>query len=199
MQTQERPIISSPSLRLWTVEEYYYMAEAGILGKDESVELIAGQIIKKMSPQKTPHATALTLTRLLLEKKLGEKVLVRTQLSITLSDISEPEPDIAVVMPDVLRYLEHHPTAQEIYLLIEIADTPGKIDREIKAQEYSRMGIQDYWVLDIKKRQLHIFREPSLKGYQNKTILKEDSKISPLQFPDLSICIQEILPPTMSS
>ncbi|WP_204104150.1 MULTISPECIES: Uma2 family endonuclease [Spirulina sp. CCY15215] len=196
-QTREKIIDKSSLLRLWTVEEYHYMAEVGILGIDESVELVAGQIIKKMSPQKTPHATALTLTRLLLEERLGKQVLVRTQLPITLSNYSEPEPDVAVVMPDVLRYLEHHPCVSEIYLIIEIADTTSKTDREIKTREYGKVGIKDYWVLDINKRCLHIFQDPTSHGYQNEIILEEDGQISPLQFPDLSITVRDLLPPVI--
>lgn len=96
MQTAETPL----EVRLWTVAEYHRMAEVGILEPDEPVELIAGQIIKKMSPQGTPHATVITLTRLLLENLLGKQVLVRTQLPITLNNFSEPEVNTAEVGTD---------------------------------------------------------------------------------------------------
>lgn len=195
MQTIEQKIETSLPLRLWTVEEYHRMAETGILAAEERVELVAGQIIRKMSPQKTPHATAITLTRLLLEDSLGKQVLVRTQLPVTLSDRSEPEPDVAVVMADALRYLAHHPAPSEIYLIIEVADTTLKTDCDLKAKDYAHSGIKEYWVLALKKRQLHVFREPTPEGYQSKMILGEDSIISPLQFPDLSIQVRDMLPP----
>lgn len=186
------------SLRLWTVEEYHRMAEMGILAPEERVELIAGQIVKKMSPQGTPHATAITLIRLLLEDELGKKVLVRTQLPVTLSDRSEPEPDVAVVRPDALRYLDHHPAPSEIYLLIEVADTTLKMDCGLKANDYAKSGIKDYWVLDLKKRQLRVFREPTQQGYQSQVILGEEATISPLEFPSLSISVAQMLPPRIS-
>jgi Uma2 family endonuclease len=189
---------SSTQMRLWTVAEYHRMAEVGIIDPDERVELVAGRIIKKMSPQRTPHATALTLTRLLLENRLGEQALVRTQLPITLSQNSEPEPDVAVVMPDVLRYFPHHPTPVEIYLLIEVADSTLKTDCNLKAIDYARSGIQDYWVLDVNKRELRVFREPTSVGYQSQVILAETARVSPLQFPDLSLVVQQMLPPASS-
>lgn len=185
--------------RLWTVDEYYRMAEVGILQPDERVELVAGQLITKMSPQGTPHATAIRLTRRLLDDCLGEQVLIQTQLPIRLNNHSEPEPDVAVVMPDELRYADHHPMPSEIYFLIEVADTTLKGDCNLKAREYAKSEIADYWVLDVNNRQLHVFREPTQNGYQSEVILEGNGMISPLQFPDLIIAISEMLPPVSSS
>lgn len=191
MQTEQ-----NTALRLWTVAEYHRMVETGILASDEPVELVAGRVIR-MSPQKTPHATAVTLTRLLLEDSLGKQVLVRSQLPVTLGDRSEPEPDVAVVMADALRYLDHHPIPSEIYLIIEIADTTIKRDCNLKALDYAQSGVTDYWVLDLNQRQLHVFREPSPSGYQKRDLLQEAGRISPLHI-DLVIQVQEMLPPLPS-
>ena len=191
MQTTEQ----NTSLRLWTVAEYHRMVETGILAPDEPVELVAGQVIR-MSPQKFLHATAVTLTRLLLEDSLRKQVLVRSQLPVTLSDRSEPEPDVAVVMADVLRYLDHHPTPSEIYLIIEIADTI-KTDCNLKAKVYAQSGVKDSWVLDLNQRQLHVFREPSQSGYLQKDFLQEADRILPLHL-DLSIQVRDMLPPLPS-
>lgn len=181
--------------RLWTVAEYYRMAEVGILHPDERVELIEGQIITKMSPQGTAHASAITRTEKLLENRLEAKVLVRTQLPIRLNDRSEPEPDIAVVIGDAERYDDYHPTASEVYLIVEIADTTVKSDCEAKAKSYAKSGIADYWVVNVNNRQLHVFREPAPDGYQSEVILLENSTISPLAFPSVSLTISEMLRP----
>lgn len=197
MQTTDTNLETTLPLRLWTVEEYHRLAEFGILTPDEKVELIAGQIIRKMSPQNTPHATSLTLTRLLIEDLLGKQILVRTQLPVTLNDYSEPEPDIAVVTGDALTYVANHPTPADIHLLIEIADTTLKTDTGIKAKEYAKSGIKDYWVLDLKNRQLLVFRQPTEADYQNKQTLPENASISPLQFPQIPLQIQQMLPPNL--
>lgn len=186
---------SEISLRMWTVEEYHRMAEVGILGADEPVELVAGQIIRKMSPQGTTHATAIRIIRRLLEQSLGESALVQTQLPIRLNDFSEPEPDICLVKGDELRYMDHHPTPAEVYLIVEVADTTLKKDCELKALDYSTSGIKDYWVLEVNRRQLYVFREATSEGYRSKIVLKETEKVSPLEFPNLSIRVDQMLPP----
>ncbi|MCM0592638.1 MAG: Uma2 family endonuclease [Gloeotrichia echinulata HAB0833] len=180
-------------LRLWTVDEYHRMAEAGIFGGDERVELLAGKIIW-MSAKGTAHRSAVARTDRLLQNSLRNLALICVQDPVKLNERSEPEPDIAVVKVDPLDYADHHPTPGEIYLIIEVADSSLKVDCETKAQAYSQAGIRDYWVLDVVNRQLHIFREPTEDGYQNEMILGENGTISPLQFPDLQIAIFDMLP-----
>ncbi|MGK7903577.1 MAG: Uma2 family endonuclease [Hormoscilla sp.] len=150
-------------IRRLTVEEYHRLGEMGIIAPDEKVELIEGQIIKK-SAKKTSHSAAVARINILLQKHLGEQVLVRLQDPVRLDDYSEPEPDIAVVIPDPLYYEDHHPTPHEVYLIIEVADTTIRSDRELKAKVSAKSGIADYWVLDVNNRQLYVFREPSHKG-----------------------------------
>lgn len=182
-------------LRLWTVVEYHRMAELGLLEPTEKVELIAGQIIRKMAPKRTGHAVTLTLIYRLFNRLLGDEVLIRPQLPISLSDRSEPEPDIALVIAGELRYLDHHPRPEEIYLIIEIADTTLRIDTGLKAQSYAEAGITDYWVLDLKNKQLRICRKPQATGYQSILTLPITAQISPLQFPEINISIADLLPP----
>lgn len=185
-------------LRLWTVEEYHRMAEAGIFGAEERVELLEGNIIWK-SPKGTAHRSAVGRTNYLLKNRLGNRAWISIQDPITLNERSEPEPDIAVVKLDPLDYADHHPTPPEVYLVIEVADSSLKLDCKTKAKAYSKAGIKDYWVLDVVSRQLHVFREPTQDGYQSEVVLSEDATISPLDFPDLSIAILEMLPPVSKS
>ncbi|MBD2514152.1 Uma2 family endonuclease [Nostoc sp. FACHB-973] len=185
-------------LRLWTVEEYHRMAEAGIFGADERVELLEGKIIW-MIAKGTAHRSAVGRTDYLLKNRLGNRAWVSIQDPVRLNERSEPEPDIAVVKIDPLDYADHHPTPTEIYLIIEVADSSLKLDCETKAKAYSQAGIRDYWVLDVVSRQLRVFREPTQDGYQSEVILVEDATISPLEFPDLSIVVLEMLPPISGS
>jgi Uma2 family endonuclease len=147
-----------------------------------------------MKTQGTDYATAITLTQKLLEKLLGDRVLVRVQLPIQLEN-SLAKPAIAVVMPGVLRYADRHPIASEIYLLIEIADNTLTNDCEIQGKMYARSTIEDYWVLDINGRQLHVFREPSDDGYVSQMILSEDSTVALSAFSSCTFCIREMLQP----
>ncbi|TBR61667.1 Uma2 family endonuclease [Mastigocladus laminosus UU774] len=182
------------NLRLWTVQEYHRMAETGILGEDERVELLEGKIIW-MSAKGTAHCSAVGRTYKLLEKLLGNQAWISIQDPIALNQRSEPEPDIAVVKIDSLDYADHHPTPNEVYLIIEVADTSLKFDCETKGKAYAQAGITDYWVLDVLNRQLYVLREPNEDGYQSQVILAEDGTISLKQFPNVQIRILEMLPP----
>ncbi|NJL90929.1 MAG: Uma2 family endonuclease [Coleofasciculaceae cyanobacterium SM2_1_6] len=183
-------------LRLWTVAEYHRMVALGLLEPTEKVELIAGQIIRKMSPQKTAHSTAIRIMQSLLLKLIADRAFVQIQLPVHLNNSSEPEPDLALVMAGELRYLDHHPRPEEIYLIVEVADTTLRIDTGLKAQSYAEAGIADYWVLDLKNRQLRVCRKPLATGYQTILTLPIAAQISPLQFPEISINIADLLPPT---
>jgi Uma2 family endonuclease len=160
----------------------------------ERVELLEGKIIR-MSAKGTAHRCAVGKTDYLFKNALKNRAWVSVQDPITLNNKSEPEPDISVVKIDPLDYADHHPTPSEVYLIIEVADSSLKFDCETKGKAYSEAGISDYWVLDVVKRQLYVFREPTPQGYQNQIVLDADAMISPLEFPDFQIHIQQMLPP----
>jgi Uma2 family endonuclease len=181
-------------LRLWTVEEYHRMNEAGIFAPDERVELLEGRIIW-MIAKGTAHRSAVGRIDRLLQDCLKNQALICVQDPVKLNDRSEPEPDISVVKIDPLDYADHHPTPSEVYLIIEVADSSLKLDCETKAQAYSLAGIKDYWVLDVVKRELHIFRNPTQNGYESQVIIMETATVSPLEFPDLQIRLSDMLPP----
>jgi Uma2 family endonuclease len=186
---------SSFLLRPWAVDEYYQMAKTGILQPDEKVELIAGQIIRNMTPQGSFHAAAITRTNRLLNQPVQPRFLVRSQLPIQLDNRSEPEPDLALVKSDPLDYDDRHPKAEDVYLIIEIADSTLKTDLTLKKQVYAEAKIPDYWVLDLAKRQLYVYRQPTEEGYQQEQILSERQSIAPLFFPDFQVKIREMLRP----
>ena len=192
MQTTEAPF----TLRLWTVEEYHQMAEAGIFHPEERIELLAGKIIR-MIAKGTAHGSSVGRIDKLLQNRLGEQAWIRTEQPVVLDDSSEPEPDVAVVRIDPLDYADHHPRPSEVYLIIEVADSSLKYDRETKAKAYAKSGIAVFWVLDVNERQLHVFREPTQEGYQSEVIFSEEASVSPLQFLEEAIALQDILPPVI--
>jgi Uma2 family endonuclease len=185
----------SPSaVKHWTVDEYHRMAELGLFQSGERTELIAGQILL-MSPKGAPHVTALQLLGTILETELDGLALIRTQDPIHLDNFSEPEPDLVVVFGGVLDYADRHPQPQDIYLVVEVADLTLKYDCDTKDKIYAKAEIAEYWVLDVKGRQLHVFRDPIPVGYTSHTILRELANVSPVAFPAISISIQAMLPP----
>lgn len=181
-------------LKPWTVQDYHRISELGILDPNERTELIAGQITL-MAAKGTPHVTSLHLLANALRDQLGSTALIRTQDPIQLDDFSEPEPDLAILKGTVLDYAEHHPRPDQVYLVVEVADSTLKQDCEIKDKLYAQAGITEYWVLDLKNRQLHIFRNPTLTGYTSHLILTEPNQASPLAFPSFTLTLTSIFSP----
>jgi Uma2 family endonuclease len=186
------------TIRKWTVKEYHKLGEMRFFHPEERVELLSGNIIT-ISAKGTANTSATRRTANVLRDILENQVDVYYKSPIALDDNSEPEPDIALVRIDLFDYATHHPTPSEVYLIIEVADSSLTFDREIKAKAYARSGIADYWVLNVNNRQLHVFREPAVDGYQSELILGENGSISPLQFPTVNIAIPAMLPPIISN
>lgn len=179
-------------IRRLSVSDYYRLGATGIIDRDEAVELIDGQIFKK--PVKgSAHEAAITRSDRALRNVLDNRALLRFQSSVRLNDYSEPEPDIAIVRFDPLYYEAAHPQAKDVFLLIEVADSSLDRDIDFKANVYARANIEEYWVIDLVHRQLHIFRHPSNPGYQQHTILDRDRTISLLAFPDVTIAVRDLV------
>ena len=182
------------AIKRWSVKSYHRMSELDILDPNERTELIAGQITL-MAAKGTPHVTSLHLLANALREQIGNTALVRTQDPIQLDDFSEPEPDLVIVKGTVLEYAEQHPRPEHVYLVVELTDSTLKQDCEIKEKLYAQAGLIDYWVVNLKKRQLHIFRDPTPTGYTSHLILTEPNQASPLAFPNLIVILTSILPP----
>ncbi|OCR02540.1 hypothetical protein BCD67_01240 [Oscillatoriales cyanobacterium USR001] len=180
-------------LRLWTVDEYHQMIETGILNEDDRVELLEGQIIE-MSPQLPPHTATTHIASDYLRSLLAGRVTIRIQSPITLRPNSEPEPDIAVVRIDSDRYFDHHPTPDEIFLVIEVANTSLRKDRRQKVRAYANANIPEYWILDVYERQVYVFRNPGNEGYQEEIILNEEAIFSMVAFPEIEVSVGELFP-----
>lgn len=189
-------LLGSTNLKYWTVQDYHQMSELGILDPSERTELIAGQIVL-MTAKGTPHVIALQLLASHLQEQIGGIALIRTQDPIRLDNFSEPEPDLAIVKGTILDYAQQHPNPEDVYLVVEVADSTLKQDCEVKDKLYARSSIPEYWVVDIKNRQVQIFRNPTPTGYTSQLILTEVHSVSPLAFPEIVLSIESILPPVL--
>lgn len=175
----------------WSIDEYHRMIEAGLLD-ERRVELLGGDIVE-MAPEGEPHAYSSDEAGEYLMRLLGNRAKVRQAKPITLlQDNSEPEPDIAVVERLGREYLFHHPYPQNIYWLIEYADSSLKKDLEDKNRVYAAADVPEYWVIDLKKRELIVFKSPTPNGYQSQVFLKEGS-IYPQAFPELEIEVAKLI------
>lgn len=178
--------------RRFTVEEYHTMIETGILTEQDRVQLIEGAILQLPSISPT-HAAHVRNNASLLRSADSDRVGVRVQNPIQLPPGSEPEPDIALVEPRDDFYRDAHPTADDIYLLVEVADTSLELDRETKIPLYGRHGIPAVWLVDLEHRRLELYEEPVDGEY---TVIRRppaDREIRVPGFDDLSVTAGECL------
>lgn len=147
-----------------TVEDYYRMAEAGILGPDDRVELIEGEIID-MAPTGSLHAGEVDELASLLRAAVDERAILRIQGPVSLGRYSQPEPDILLLRPRADYYRSAHPAPADVLLLVEIAVTSLHYDREVKLPLYARHGVTEVWLLEAENRQLTRYRNPRDGAY----------------------------------
>ena len=150
-------------LRL-SIEQYHAIIQAGILTDDDSVELLEGWLVFKR-PKNPPHRVTTRLVRTALENILPAGWYVDSQEAITLSN-SEPEPDIVVVRGDTRQYLDRHPGAEDIALIIEVSDTTLQRDRTVKKGIYARAGISLYWIVNLVEEQVEMYSQPLVEVEQ---------------------------------
>lgn len=176
----------------FTVQDYRKMSESGILKKNDRVELIRGEIVER-SPIGTRHAAYVRRLNTLFSARLLGQAIVDIQNPVELDNTSEPQPDVALLQPRADFYILGHPQPRDILLIIEVADTTVRYDREVKIPLYAEDGIVEVWLVDINGQSLEVYREPTPGGYQNVRQLGRGASLSLLAFPDVTIAVNEIL------
>jgi Uma2 family endonuclease len=187
------PVVSSEvTLRRITVDEYNRMIEAGIIREDEKVELLDGQLVA-VTPQGWPHARVLQRLAKLLFTTLGDGYEVLPQLPVALDEYNEPEPDVAVIRAKDLQPPEgHHPT--EALLIVEVARTSLATDRRIKGAVYARVGIPEYWIVDVDGRRVEVHRDPdtSQERYRDVRVVGYEDVLSTDSVSGLTIPVRKL-------
>ena len=159
---------------LLTIDDYYKMAEVGIISHDARVELINGKI-RYMSPINSFHSFVTDEIVGILNLALRGKAIIKCQNPIKISGDAMPEPDIAVAKYYTHRYRAHHPTPTDIYLLIEVAQSSITYDTGEKLRMYALAGIPEYWVVDLNEYQVRVYRQPDDDRYLFEEIIDENS------------------------
>lgn len=187
-----------PGHTKWTRDLFHRAVDMGVFAPEDNLELIYGELIKKMGMNRS-HAAVLLFVENALRAIFGDGFVVRNQLPFVAPDESEPEPDLAIVRGVLRDALATHPSSAE--LLVEISDTTLAQDLGTKSSLYAQAGVGDYWVVDINARIVHVHRTPIASsslpngyGYQTITRFLDTDSISPLAAPSHSIRVADILP-----
>lgn len=168
------------------------MAETGVLQPDACVELLEGTVVDK---------SKISPFRAFVRSKFGEifirqcndRCITSVSNPVRLDEYSEPEPDVALLLPRDDFYGLAHPGPEEVCLLIEVSDTTLDADREVKLPLYGRAGIPEVWLINLIDLTVEVYREPNFNGYSSKTILRSGDNASPLAFPDIAVNVAQLL------
>ena len=195
--------VELPNATLWrtrrrfTVDDYYRMAEVGLLAQDERTELLDGEVVFKM-PIGSRHAGCVNWLGRTLGKLLGDRAIVASQNPVRLDRYSEPEPDIAVLKPRPDDYRRSHPEPRHVLLLIEVADSSVQLDRRIKASLYAAAGIPELWLVDLTIDTVEVHRDPGADRYRHVEVLRRGETLSLAGLLDVSLDVDELLGPVES-
>lgn len=178
--------------RLFTADEFHRMAEAGVLREDDRVELVDGEIVE-MTPIGSPHAACVDRLLALLQRWVEGRGILRVQGPIRLDAHSEPLPDLSVLRPRADFYASAHPTPGDIVLVVEVADTSFRYDRDIKVPLYARAGIAETWLVDLSNERVEIFTQPTAQGYQQSRRARRGERLTTLALPAISLLVDDIV------
>ena len=176
----------------FTVDDYYRMGEIGIFPPDVRVELVDGEI-KRMPPIHPPHASIIHRLNAVLARKLHGNVVVGIQSPIRLDDFNEPQPDVTVLRFRDDYYGSQHPSPDDVLLIVEVADTSLRYDRDEKMPRYGAAGIPESWLVDVQAGTITVFTEPRVGGYGQERVVTRGQEIMSVAVEGLRLQVDEAL------
>lgn len=187
------PVPVLPQRHLVTVDEFDRMVDAGVFTPERRLELIDGEMVD-MSPIGSAHQACVNrLTTLLAPLAVAGRAIVQVQGAIRASDISRPQPDVALLVPRDDYYAEGHPGPSDVLLVVEVADTSVRFDRATKLPAYGRAGVVETWVVDLDGGVVDVATRPSEQGYAHLARVAPDGTVTPTAFPDLPVTVADLL------
>lgn len=185
---------TDPPRKRWTRAEYEALSGTALNG--ERLELVSGELISKIG-KKRPHVVALVLLQNWLAKVFGDRfVNPEAPIDVAPEDnpTSEPEPDIIVLRRDMTELLGANPSASDLHLVVEIADTTLGFDLTAKAALYARAGIREYWVLDLPGKRMIVHRGPQSGQYRTIAAYAQTESVAPLAAPGSELRVADVIP-----
>lgn len=180
------PVQSPPHRHAYSIDDYYRMAEAGILRSGDRVELIEGEIID-MVPISSRHAAAINRISSALNLTVANRAILGIQNPVRLSHYTEPQPDIALLRERDDFYAGAHPVPADVLLIVEVAASTLDYDRNTKLPLYAQHGIPEVWLVDLENRQFSIYRTPLAGSFANTQVLASLQQIRVPGLEDIAI------------
>ncbi len=172
------------------VDEYYRMAEVGLLPREARNELIEGEVVD-MVPIGDRHAEAVTELTMAFSRAVGDFAKVSVQNPLRLNPRSEPQPDLVIMRRE--RHVKGHPTPKDTLLVIEVSDSTLAYDLKIKVPLYARHGVPEVWVIDLDSRSVRRFSQPQGEEYLETAASPRPGSVALTQLPDVVIDLDTVL------
>jgi Uma2 family endonuclease len=178
----------------FTTERYLALAEAGVLGPEDRVELLEGVVVS-MAPHNVRHASGIMWASEALFRAVGERAVVRVQLSFVAGKRSVPEPDVAIVPGSKTDYLSAHPA--NALLIVEVADSSLGQDRITKSWIYAKAGVPEYWLVNLRDDCVEVFRDPDPRArrYRSATVAGHGERLALTALAGVIVAVDDLLPP----
>ncbi|MGH9226112.1 MAG: Uma2 family endonuclease [Acidimicrobiales bacterium] len=177
----------------FSVDDYHRMADAGVLGEGDRVELLDGEILM-MAPIGDRHGWCVIKFTDVLVHGSQRRAWVSVQGPVRLGPWSEPHPDLALLRRSPRESPSGHPGPDDVLLLVEVSDTTLRFDRDFKVPLYAAAGVAEVWVVDLQSETILVFREPAGTAYASVTQARRGNVISPGALPDLLVAVDDVLP-----
>jgi Uma2 family endonuclease len=175
-----------------TVAQYHRMGEVGVLAPGARVELVEGEVVD-MAPIGSRHAAAVKRLISMFSGLVDGRAQLAVQDPLHLDDHSEPQPDLMLLAPREDFYAAAHPRPADVLLLVEVADTTSRYDREVKLPLYARHGVVEVWLVDLDEGLVHLLREPRDGRYTQIQVSATPGVVAPQALPEAAVDLSPLL------
>ena len=180
------------SRKLFTTDDVLKMAEAGLFGPDERIELIDGEIIE-MSPVGDRHVMCVNRATIFFIEAFGRSAIVSIQNAVHLNIYNMPQPDVVVFKPRADFYFPDRATPADVLFIVEVSDSTLRRDRTIKLPRFAASGIPEVWIEDLKHDLILVYRDPEGSQYRTQLTFHRGDSISPLAFPKSAFRVDDLI------
>jgi Uma2 family endonuclease len=183
---------SLPARHRFDLQEWRHLINSGFFAPQQRAELIEGELIDR-APVGTSHSGCVDWLNYFFSQHLSGQAIVRVQNPIQCGDFSAPQPDLAILRyrPDF--YRARNPQAEDVLLIIEVADSTLRYDRQTKAPLYARFGIPEYWLVNLEDSTIEVYRQPGAGAYGEKTVARRGDVLRPVNLEGIAVNVGEVL------
>src|SRR5207344_2928459 len=157
----------------------------------DRVELIRGEIVEMPAMGRRHRAFVGNLNQL-LAPRLHDRAIVWVQLPVVLAEDTEPQPDLMVLRRlRPVPYKEREAHAEDVLLLIEVAESSLAYDRSTRLRLYAEAGVPEYWVVDCEAEAVEVYRDPGPERYRGVRRIAGAAVVALQAFPDVEVSLAD--------